>query len=68
MGRILANHGAKRPSKIYDRNCKKIDRKLLAENGGIIKMDVSHETISKIFSEQLRRLPISGGDELQGQP
>lgn len=26
-------------------------------------MDLSHETISKIFSEQLRRLPLKGGDE-----
>ena len=29
---------------------------------------LSHETISVIFSEQLRRLPIKGGGEFKGSP
>lgn len=66
MGTILPKDGTKRTHKLHTRYCTKINRKLLEENGGVIKMDISHETISKIFSEQLRQLPLGGDDS--GQP
>lgn len=65
MGRIFTANNTKRPPKIHNRNSKAINRKLLEKTGGVIKMDLTHETISKIFSEQLRRLPLEGGDEIR---
>ncbi len=38
------------------------------QKGGAAKMDLTHETINRIFSEQLRRLPIKGGGEDKGSP
>jgi len=66
LGRILPADGTKGPFKVHNRNSQEIDRKLLEKDGGVTKMDpLSHETISQIFSEQLRRLPLKGGDEIR---